>query len=244
MEKIELEEKLTPAAKQALYELIEDYKNRILIAARDSASRLTGEMQEISVHDILAGVDCLDHDQVRRRPQLPRTIELFLRVYAGVGLVMAAVGIIFLLYGNISVVNSEQRTALLLSLGGSVIFALSYAFLRLRRLRTLREGDIQDVSALPDTFSTRFVKQWQAIELAVRSVASSRLGESSAKEPISVLFHRLGQNGVLEPEDESILKQLMGLRNVILHEGRRLNREEFDRATKQAGRVLGKLISP
>ncbi len=241
MKNIDLEEKLTTAAKQALDELVEDYRNRILIGATESASSLTGDIQEISVHDILSSVN---RNQIRRVSSLPRNFELILRLYGALGFLMGAFGIIYFLYNNFySDLGSEERIVIIISISGLIISAISFLYLKIREKRDIISTEQEGFSSQKAGFSMSFIKKWQDIELAARSLVASRQGESSAKEPISVLISKLREDNVLNSDDETRLKEILALRNKILHEGLEISREEFEQAIKDGNRILSKMVS-
>ncbi len=242
MKNSELDEKLTPAAKQALDELISDYRNRVLIGAKESASNLTGEAQEISVHDILASVN---RNQTKRTSSLQRSMEMFFRLYVVLGLIIGSGGVLFFLYqGVFPTLGYEQRLALMLSFGGFMISAISYAFLKLRGSRAATLPDLQEMNESRKAgYSMLFIRRWQDIELAARSLVASRLGESSAKAPVSLLISKLRQDEILNADDEARLREFLTLRNKILHQGVEINREQFEQASKDADRILTKMVS-
>ncbi|TSA26423.1 MAG: hypothetical protein D4R67_07760, partial [Bacteroidetes bacterium] len=55
--KINIEQQLTPAAKDALENAITEYKNSILEKASEISSEITGNVKEISIRDIMEAVD-------------------------------------------------------------------------------------------------------------------------------------------------------------------------------------------
>ena len=82
-----LEGKLTAAARQALDGLVTEYREQVLTLAAQSAARL-GEVQEISVHDIVEG-----HSRAQAAGDVwpLRSLVLATRVYSVLG-ALAALG--------------------------------------------------------------------------------------------------------------------------------------------------------
>lgn len=236
----EIEQKLTAAARQALEDLVDDYRNRILVSARESASTQTGEMPEISVHDILTAVQ---RGEIKRASS--GRFEIILRLYAILGITMGFVGTLIFLYNNF-LFNVDIRRSLPLVLGilGFAIAIASFSYLSLRRSRVaIRFDSPNDDDFRKADSSMLFIKRWQDIELAIRNLVATRTGESTATEPISLLIKQLVGTQELSPVDEAHLMSILSLRNKIIHEGYQISGEEFEAAIKGADRILGQIHS-
>jgi hypothetical protein len=239
MARSDVEGKLTPAARQALDELLDDYRKRVLLGASDSASTL-GDVHEISVHDIMAGLDRLQTDYKGRLPSLALRI---LSVYIVLGIVVGLSGLVAFSYKEILQGRSiHEQLPLLLALTGFSLSAASYAYLRLRSARSpYRElGASLSESPLPG-YVGAFVAQWRDLELGLREAAAARLGESGAAAPISALVARLIREGQLSTEDGQRMRELVRLRNEILHEGRDISENVLLVAIRDAERITQRL---
>jgi uncharacterized protein YutE (UPF0331/DUF86 family) len=237
MEKLDLDRQLTPAARQVLDELVSEYRNQILLGARESASELTGEVQEISVHDIIEGVN-------RRRTDYPGGVsgELDEWLYKLIGIVVGLVGLSVSLYlGLARSLEPELRIALFTSFLGFGTAGLVYFYSKVKKSRQLRSELKSSLEQIASGYSLSFIKKWQLIEMTIRDLVASRFGESSADEPISVLIVMLHQDGVLDQKDGIILKDLLSARNKVLHEGLEIERDEFEMLSRYADRILSKL---
>jgi hypothetical protein len=231
----QLDSKLTPAAKQALEELVHDYHEQLLIGAAESAERF-GELREISVHDIMAG---MGRQQSRLFGTTGNQVERMLRwnmlgVVVGGG--MAAVSLVLM--------RTSPNAILVWQMGGVLIAmsAGSYAMLlimKLRRTPLMLRGRRQEFDQEGDISSLAL---WRDLEIAIRRAAAVQLGESGAAGSISKLLEQLGRTDLLAPQDQDALKRLLALRNAIAH-GRPV---ELDRASvrdtlRQGARLLERL---
>jgi len=243
METLDLDNRLTPAARQALQELVSEYRNQILVGAKESASELTSEVREISVHDIIAGVN---RSRPGRTIPLPSVLERVLNLYMILGVVVGLVGlaVFFLYFDVVRSLDFKQRLPLVMSITGFALAALIGLYLRVRQSRGLYRLPLQaPVERKVIYYSMSYIQKWQEIELTARNLVASRLGESSANEPISVLIARLRAAELLNRDDETRLKKLLSVRNKVLHEGLDVQKDQFERVLRDADRILAKMVS-
>lgn len=235
-----LEEKLTPAAQQVFGEMVKDYRDQILIAAAERASRATGELREISVQDIVRSASrvALPARQERRT-----YLSLVSRIYIFVGLLLGIAGLIWPALREFgAILSPEQRWPLLVGLAGFTLAAtglvLSRLFERYGSLsffdKELGEDNQQELAAL-------YMTRWVQIEVALRNFVSSRFGESVAKEPISSLTERLRADEILSNEDVDTLRKLVEMRNKLVHQGFGGSRETLEDGLRRADHILRKL---
>lgn len=232
-----LETKLTPAAREALDELVQDIRHQILADAELHAARVSGKVREISVRDLF------DASQVRRSGTRLSFVERLVSMYAATGAIMG-LGSLLYAYASLAVGGMVSRVILLAGVAGILLSALSSTWLLRSRLRGF---DIHPIDRLRPTplessdMSLLFVKRWQEIELAIRDLVASKLGESIAVEPLSILIERLRKAHILSAKDESKFRALLGLRNRILHQGEELDRTRYDLAMKDAESLILKI---
>jgi predicted RNA-binding protein len=240
----ELEKKLTPAAREALDELVEDFRNQTLLSAAKSAARAGVEVTEISVRDIL---DSLNKLQLRRTQRLPTQLASFLRFYVFLGIIFTLLGFGFFLYRSISIGDIRENKSLI----GAVAFGLlvsASSFI----LRRWGSEWLVHLVALPSPSETRsrtsdlvgeYLLTWPKIELAARDLVASRLGESSANKPLSLLLSELQDLGILKREEKTKLRDLLGIRNRIVHAGKEVDLAEIEVSLNDAEKILSKLRS-
>jgi len=236
MEPRELEEKLTPAARQAIDELLRDYRKELLLVAQDSAARATGEVREISVSDITAGVNRLGG----RFPRYPRTfVERLTQLYYRTGILIGVVGILYYVVKHgINFPSLAREPEIVASISGFLLAGIAFL------VRNTKMGVrlIRVLAPSPERDSVRFVGEflarWRDLELAVRNLATRRLGESMATAPFSNLLRQLMLEGVLKEEEEASLRNLLRLRNKVLHEGMPISSQETFAALREVESLL------
>lgn len=239
MSDADLHEKLTPAARQALDELVEDYKSEILRRAGESAAGLTGEVREVSVHDIFRGVAEFQRRGVAR----PRTlVERVLTMYTITGLVLGAVGLLYYVSQGLLVGPPRTQLPLLFAFAGFTIAAMSFAVVWLRQTRERREFTRR---LLGPTYhsdaGSEFISRWRELELSLRNVVATDLGESVASGPLSVLIGSLVERGRISKEDSVRITELLEIRNRLVHLGELADREELRKAMGFLEKVLHRL---
>ena len=243
MEKDDLESKLTPAAKQALQELVEEFRAQVLRSAAQSAAAFQGEVREITVRDIVASST---RNLLGTRPWRAAGLEWLLSSYAILGVVFGIVGALYALLSRDGTLFG-RGIALQFSIAGMFVALIATVLLTIRGKRLLRqssEASFPGFSYSVGEIGPTFVMEWSQVELALRSMAAARLGESSATAPIGRLIQELSQRGTLTTEDVSTLRRLLEIRNRVVHEGVQLSREEYDSAMKRAEAFIRRAGAP
>jgi hypothetical protein len=236
----EIEGKLTPAARQALEELVDDYKSQLLIGAADSASRL-GDLREVAVHDIMAA---LNRQRTRLFGVFGSMLERALRTYAVLGLLTGIVGLgIFAGKEILSGRRFEEQVPLLVALIGFMVSVASYFLLSTGKNRSMALLLRSPIGEFDPIDHGSFLLLWRDIELALRAAASVRLGESVANAPISRLVDQLSAERLLSTDDQILLRRVLVLRNSIAHGQRSVDEADIATARRDAERVLGHLRS-
>jgi uncharacterized protein YutE (UPF0331/DUF86 family) len=75
----------------------------------------------------------------------------------------------------------------------------------------------------------------------MRNSISSLSGESTANKPISILIKELHNREILSETDEALLRELLDVRNRILHEGYEPHRGKIESMIKQSERLIKKI---
>lgn len=235
MNQNDIEKSLTPAAREALETSVKEYRHRILEEAQLRAVRLPGLNQEISVRDVLDGVDRVN--QSRRQARAKR-FELMFEIYSILGFLLTLVGGAFLFYGRTGfTLNISQQVALGLLMMGFLL-ALSPIFFR--RWRAMVDASSTDVRDEPLDSSLLLLKKWQEVE-GVLTTLARKLGESTARQPMSSLLKSLQAEGRLSEKDADVLTFLVRLRNDIVHETHRMDRGRITEALEMADSLLARL---
>lgn len=239
----DFEGKLTPAAQQALDEVVSDYRQQVLLSAVQSAGSLTGEVAEITVRDVMAGVE--NQKGTRSGVSEERRKRLGQRgVYVGV--VYTMLGLSYVGYRTFILTTSYlDLIGLVVALTGVGLILLSVGSpLWISKLAsalgrpTQRKDDISGTQ-----LSWQFLQYWQEIELILRNIASAYTGETTATKPISSLLSVLISDKLIAKETVQSLRELQTIRNRIVHFSEIPQPQQLDEMNVKAKRVIVELAS-
>ncbi|MCK4411175.1 hypothetical protein KAV67_02720, partial [Candidatus Bipolaricaulota bacterium] len=210
-----VEEKLTPAARQAIEELVDEYKERLLRKAVDRSVSYIGDHSEISVRDILEAWEDVDRYS-QERPTFSGKILLW---YSMVG-ISSAIGALAFLVASGRPFSYGYTIVLGVGIFGLVLALTSSLarYLIIRRKASLRYR--VGVESRHDTpLDNQLVLLWRDIELALRDIVAARFGESHATPKVYDLVGQLQTYGELKEEQMNGLQLVLEYRNRIVHEG-------------------------
>lgn len=226
MSDIKLNKLLTPAAEQVLNEVVEDYRNEILAVAAENSSYATGEVREVSVHDIVYGTR-KKSELTGARPR--KLVDRVLAIYMILGFLIGISGFSFFAVNEFLIdVEFRRQLPVLIGIVGVAVAGLSLLVLQLRREGAsllIWTGEIQKESA--EEIVGIYLSVWRNIELTLRNLASSRLGESRAKEPLIRLIGHLKKENSITIDVAEQLNKMLNLRNELVHGRSDTNQEEL-----------------
>lgn len=236
-----IESILTPAANEALNELVNDYRSQILLSAYRISSSATGEAVEISIRDVIEGIEKSSRLSLLKRAT---PSQMVMRYALPGGIVYALLGFGYFFIRN---VMSPLDPIDLFSLGiGSfgVLFALFAYYYKKTRAEMISDPlkskrfQVQRLDR-----EIRLIQLWRDIELVSRDVVSANYGESEAQKPLRVLLDNVMKLGHLSIADHDYLKNMLEMRNTILHQQHTLGKDEIDSAIENGERVFHRLQS-
>lgn len=237
MNRIDEQNSLTPAAQESLDMVVEEYRKRILEEAELRAVPAPGGGKEISVRDILESVD-----RIRENKRLfrNRRWEAILWIYSIVGMMMLMIGLAIFAYGKTGFsLSINQQIALIITVVGLMVFSLP-VFLRKWRSIVKESSEFSDGRAIDASFV--FIRKWDDIERVLRSHVE-KSGESDYRHPFSFIVRVLQSDGTLSDSDTERLRFLLNLRNEIVHEVHRIDRDKIDIALKEADKLVKRFKS-
>jgi hypothetical protein len=207
-----LEYKLTPAAKEVLFEMVEDYKIQLLKEANKSASDITGEVREISVRDLLETLQKFESPKINKRAAL---IERILIIYVFIGILTALIGYIFTRY-------TTSQFSDTVGLAGSLLALLSLSLYFINTQHRITIGSLvvskRDTSFDTKDYSMLFPLKWIEIETLSKEVIAYYIGESNVdKMTIRDLINNLQKFHVLNSADSELFLRLLEKRNSVVH---------------------------
>lgn len=231
---------LTPAANDMLDKLTNEYRNEILAKAKEFASYDSLEPKEISLHNLSSAIS--NDKRVINKRKLS-TFEIGLRTYLIIGLLFCIIGIVYLLFIHfISELPSEEQTGFIIIIIGLGLSAASYGLLRSRLLfsgshnkkpLTVPEYEVE--------FNYKLISKWQEIEIALRNYYYKLIGEPVENEPVSILISNLQKNEEFSKDDIDRIKEILMLRNKIVHNGHLISSEQLSDVEEYTNKLLKKL---
>lgn len=236
-----LETKLTPAARQVFEELERDFRNQLLRSASKSAASLSGEVQEISVKDLLNALDTI---RLSRQKQVNTRIFNFGKQLVVLGLVISFFAVINSLYFLVGFwTRSESELGVLIGLATSLYgFMFQYVAEHPRILRLFSLEKATPVDSENERNSTLlFMEKWREIELKMKAKASENYGESKANLPLSTLAKNFRNQRILTDQDLKLFDELLSVRNKIVHEGFAPDKVVSLSVINRADKLLNKL---
>lgn len=240
MEQDRISQMLTPAAREALDEMVTDYRTRVLLRAHAHAARLTGEVREVAVRDLMAAGSEINLGAAARTTRIGQLSRFY--TYAGLfaailGLGIYAVGFVA---GHFEI--TSQILGMTFFVGGMVMAATGGLVARQIVVRRVRH-EMAIAQGLPDQFEAlgRFLSRWQEVEVVLRSIVAERLGESAAGEPLSALLRTLRHHEWIDAAMADELRGLLHLRNGLLHSPEPTPTVEVVRGAQRAGSALERL---
>jgi hypothetical protein len=237
----ELDDKLTPVAREMLDELLEQQRERLLIRAAESAKTVTGELREISVHDVLRSLQDDQRLDAYREQTRRSFLDRILRLYAATGVLIGGVGVtMYFFRQTLSKGNFAEQLPLLIGLTGFMLAAAAWMTVSLRASRGSAPRSALSSTAEVVDANARFISLWIEVEDALRRAVSERV-RRDAPVPISSQIEMLTEQRRLTSEEATTLRALVALRNRILHSGDRSSAAELRSAVERGERLLRRL---
>jgi hypothetical protein len=235
MSDIQKERMLTPAAKETFENILREYAERILEEALMRAHPLPNGEKEISVRDILESIDVIN--QGRRRSKA-KQLDAILTMYSFLGILIALCSMAFLFYKNLKFeLDFKQQIILFSGVIGLLMAIFPYFYRKLRRVIVDSSTSVND-KTIDSSFM--FIKKWQDIENTLRSL-TRKIEVSNEREPVSSTIQLLYSNKILTESDVDTLRFLLKLRNELVHEDRRVERDQVLTALEKAEDLQNRL---
>lgn len=233
------EDRLTPAARKALEDLLEDYKMQVLFGAIKSASSVSGNIEEISVRDIYSGMNAAfpkESTVLTTKQRKTKQVLWIGIVYTIIGFV---VGIAINLFSNSWVEGLDLPITILftgIGIAGIVLTVISYLRTRQYERQFLFQGNAV-------TAEFELIQAWRDIEIVSKKIIASYAGESKAERPLSQLIQDLRKTKIVSREEENKMLELLQLRNQLVHNVSSHNYDDpmLKVYVGEANKLLGKL---
>lgn len=229
MDRPQLEDRLSPAARAALEELMEELRAEIIARAAHASYG-----DQISVADL---VRSYEERFARFASRGASTVERLAALYVALGAAVAAGSLAF---GSMR--GFTEITAVVVSTGLGLVIAAGATML-LRRESRLRSTAMSAMMPVTSQFAATaaFLGQWTSLEALLREVIARELGESRAGEPLSHILNELVRLGRLGNGEASAFHDLLRLRNAIVHDAAIVAPESLRSAMQETEALYSRL---
>lgn len=238
MPKVEIyNEKLTPSAKEALESTMIEFQELILQKANSIAQKGQTADKEISLRDIIEAKEALFNSKVEKDRADYRGKRLMTYITLS-GALYSIVGVALYVIQN-KKFSIEKDLGLLVAFTGVITIFLGFAYAQLlnkrqSEKRILREEDLFEENDF------ELIRRWQIIEkMGSNLMMKSGYSSNQAKSINDIL--RFLSLELRNDRLSSDLKELLTMRNKILHEQYQLSRHEKQFYLDKADKIIDNL---
>ena len=229
--------KLTKSAKIALDETSKEVEEMIIEKAYQNANLKNTADKEISLRDIIEAKEELLYKRTEMRKQESKSKRLILML-SMTGALYSVFGILFYLFQNKNFDMTKDLGLIIAALGILVsIVAFYYS-----QLLTRRKVEIikDNTTTERDNSDFEIVRRWQTIEKLCADLMLKH-GVSDVKaQSFSYILSYLSEK-LLDKSNADSLRQLLMIRNQIVHNGSTLTKYEIEDTLKMADKIIDEL---
>lgn len=235
MDKNYIYDKLTPSAKEALNETIQELHDLLISRANLIAQKGQTADKEISLRDILEAKESLfkaklDKEKADYRRKRMMTLTSL------TGALYSIIGIVVYIYQNQNFAI-EKNLGLIITLTGILTIFMGFVYSQLiSRKFDEKPKDLDvDYSSVDNDFD--IIKRWQIIEKLGSNLMRQRGFSNNESKSINDILKFLS----FELKDDELyveMRELLSIRNRILHEGYELGRNEKQLYLNKAEKII------
>ena len=228
-------DKLTPSAQEALNDTMQELHELLIKKATSIAQKGQTANKEISLRDILEAKDSLLKAKIEKEKADYRRKRL-MTMFSLTGALYSLVGIVVYMYQNLDFAL-EKNLGLLIAFSGIVAIFIGFAYTQLlsRRYEEIqleRESEFRNSESDLD-----IIKRWQIIENLGSNLMRQKGYSSNESKSINDILKFLS----LELKSDRLyreMRELLAVRNKILHEGYELSRHEKKSYLDKADKII------
>ncbi|WP_337085500.1 hypothetical protein [Elizabethkingia anophelis] len=231
-------EKLTPSAREALDDTMHELYYLLLKKANSIAQKGQTANKEISLRDILEAKDNLFKAKIEKEKSEYKRKRL-MTVISLTGALYSILGIFIYIYQNQDFTN-EKNIGLIVAFTGIVTVFVGFAYTQLlsRKYEEKLFNKENEFRNSADDFD--IIERWHIIEKLGSNLMRQKGYSSNESKSINDILKFLStelKNGSLSLE----MKNLLTLRNRILHEGYELGKQEKQSYLEKADEIIALL---
>jgi hypothetical protein len=231
--------KLTPSAKAEMEKITDDFSKSLFDKAYNIANERETASKEISLRDILEA-----QQQINQMNNKIKSLEnkkyRFLFLVSFSATIYAIGGILIYLFLNKDF-SIEKDLGLIIAVIGVLLalFSILYTQMISKREYYKSLGLIKDSFNLTDSFD--LVRRWQIIEELSKKLMSESDKEKSTSNSLGFQIRFLSHKIAKDEKEFLKIRELLQLRNKILHENYRLSSKEFSEFLQFADELINRL---
>lgn len=230
--------KLTPSAKDELTELTENFRESLLEKAYTIAKDRDTANREISLRDILEAQQPTDSAIEKDKVEFKR--KRWTTIISFSGAVYAVAGILIYLFQN-KKFSIESDLGLIIAIIGVLFSLIAFLYSQLisKRYFTLQTTNTKSTYSNENDYD--IVKRWQIIESLARKIMSEKDKNDSMSNSVSFLIRFLSHKIAKDEEEFLKIRELLQMRNKIIHEQYKMSGGERKEFLKLADDLIERL---
>ncbi len=204
-------DKLTPSAKEALGELTEKFREDLLSKALDNAQKRDTANKEISLRDILDAKQLFGKLEEKEKYEFKIKRKTLLISISGA--VYAIAGILIYLFQN-NRFTLENDLGLIIAVIGILLSLISFLYGQINFKKDL----FTTTSTFKSTTDYEIVNRWQIIETLAKQLMTDDDQREAKNNSVGFLIRFLSHKVAEDKKEFLQIRELLQIRNKILHE--------------------------
>lgn len=226
--------KLTPSAKEALEETMLELQDLLLSKANSIAQKGQTADKEISLRDILEAKESLFKAKLEKEKAEYRRKRMMMLI-SSTGALYSVIGIFIYIYQNKDF-TIEKNLGLIITFVGilTAIMGFFYSFLFTKRYDAIQKVDSEYQN---DDNDFDIIKKWQIIEKLGSNLMRQKGYSTNESKSINDILKFLS----MELKSDKLyleMRELLSIRNKILHEEYNLSRNEKQLYLNKAEKII------
>lgn len=232
--------KLTSSAQEALNEITEEIKNKIIEQAFEIARLKETADKEISLSDILNAKEKLFNEK-RKKDYYEYRRKRITYLLGISGLVYAIIGLFIYVFQN-KEFNLSKDIGLIIAAVGMIMSFLIIIYQQLLNKKYIIPSikSISDLNLNIENNDFDIVKKWQIIEKMARELMIKKGYDENKSNSFSLIIDFLDKE-LVSNEQKNQLRDLLKTRNLILHEDLRLEKNIKTSLIKFSDEIIDQL---
>lgn len=231
-------DKLTPSAKEAFEEATFEFQELLITRANSLAQKGQTGDKEISLRDVLEAKEILFKTKVEKEKADQRRKRLMTLISLS-GALYSLIGVLIYLWQN-KEFSVEKNLGLIIAFTGVITIFVSYVYSQLITRRVEAKENKSDLDYVTTDSDFEIIKRWQIIE----KMGSNLMRQTGYTDNESRSINDILKFLAKELKSDRLyleMRELLNIRNKILHEGYSLTKQEKQLYIDNANRIIEQL---